>query len=71
MVTGLEQEIGLFRGFYPYRQEDWSPAGRAYTEITVPLVDIFNHFRNNGDLSQAGIVMGMSKHDAGSIGSVQ
>jgi hypothetical protein len=68
MVTGFEQEIGLFRGFDPYREEDRPAAGRADTEIAVPLVDIFYHFRNNRNLSQAGVVMRMGKHDACIIG---
>jgi hypothetical protein len=71
MVTGFEQEISLFRGFDPCWQENGSAAGSADAEITVPLVDIFYHFRNDCDLSQAGAVMGMGKHDADSIGSVQ
>ena len=70
MVTGFEQEIGLFWGFDPCWQENGPAAGSADTEITVPLVDIFNHFRNDRDLSHADIVMRMGKHDAGSIGSM-
>jgi len=70
MVPGFEQEISLFRGFYPCWQEDRPAAGSADTEITVPLVDIFNHFRNDRDLSHADIVMRMGKHDAGSIGNM-
>jgi hypothetical protein len=70
MVPGFEQEIRFFRGLYPNWQKDGSAAGSAYTEITVPLVDIFNHFRNDRDLSHADSVMRMGKHDAGSIGMV-
>lgn len=69
MVTRLEQEIGLFRGFDPNRQEDRPAAGGADTKITVPLVDIINHFRNNGDFTQTCAVMRMGKHVASIIGS--
>jgi len=71
VVTGFEQEIGLFRGFDPCWQENGSATGSAYTEITVPVVNIFYHFWNDGNLSQAGAVMGMGEHDADSIGSMQ
>jgi len=69
MVTRLEQEVGLFRGFNPYGQEDRSAAGSTDTKITVPLVDIFNHFRNDGDFTQTCAVMRMGKHVATIIGS--
>ena len=56
MVSCFEQEVGFFRGFYPGWQEYRAAAGSADAEITVPLVDIFDDFRNNGDLAQAGAV---------------
>ena len=69
MVPRLEQEVGLFRGFDAYRQEDRPAAGSADTKITIPLVDIVNHFRNDGDFSQTCAVMRMGKHVASIIGS--
>jgi hypothetical protein len=69
MVTRLEQEVGLFRGFNPYGQEDRSAAGSTDTKITVALIDIFNHFRNDGDFAKPGAVMRMGKHVASIIGS--
>lgn len=71
MVARLEQEVGLFWRFNPGRQEDRSATGRADPEITVPLVDIFDHFGNNRDLTQTGAVMRMSEHVALVIGSVR
>jgi hypothetical protein len=50
VIPGFEQEVRFFRGFDPCGQKDGPPAGSADSEITVPLVDIFNHFRNNRDL---------------------
>jgi len=69
MVTRLEQKVGLFWGFDPYRQEDRAAAGGTDTKITIPLVDIFNHFRNDGDFAKPGAVMRMGKHVASIIGS--
>jgi hypothetical protein len=69
MVTRLEQEVSFFRGLDPYRQEDRPAAGSTDTKITVPLVDIFNNFRNDSDFSQSCSVMRMGKHVASIIGS--
>jgi hypothetical protein len=71
MVTGLEQEIGLFRGFNPDWQEYRPSAGGADTEITVPLADVCKDFRNNRNLLKANAILGMGKHDADIIESVQ
>jgi hypothetical protein len=62
MIPCPEQEIGFFRGFDTDWQEYWPAAGGADTKIAVPFIDIFNHFRNNGNLADAGAVFGM--HDA-------
>jgi hypothetical protein len=62
MISRPEQEIGFFWGFDPGWQEYWPAAGSADTKITVPFIDIFDHFRENGNLAQAGIIFGM--HDA-------
>jgi hypothetical protein len=69
MVSGLEQEIGLFRGFDPYGQEDGTAAGCADTEIAAPFPDIIDHFGNDGDFTQAGTVTGAGEHVASIIGS--
>jgi hypothetical protein len=69
MVPGLEQEVGLFRGLDPDRQEDRSAAGCADTKIAVPFPDIFQDFGNDGDFACAGTVAGSGKHVASIIGS--
>jgi hypothetical protein len=62
MISRPEQEVRFFGGFDTGWQEYWPAAGGADTKITVPFIDIFDHFRDNRNLAQAGIVFGM--HDA-------
>lgn len=64
MVPGFQQEIGPFRRFDAGWQEDWSAAGSADAEITVPPVDIIDNFGSNDDFTMAGAVMGVGMHDA-------
>jgi hypothetical protein len=62
MIPCPEKEIGFFWGFDTSWQEYWSAAGGADAKIAVPFIDIFDHFRDNGNLANAGAVFGM--HDA-------
>jgi len=62
MTPCPEMEIGFFWGFESGWQEYWPAAGGAYAKIAVPFIDIFDHFRDNGNLAYAGAVFGM--HDA-------
>jgi hypothetical protein len=62
MISRPEQEVGFFGRFDPCWQEYWPAAGSADTKITVPFIDIFDNFRDNRHLAQAGIIFGM--HDA-------
>ena len=62
MISRPEQEVSFFWRFDTGWQEYWPAAGGADTKITVPFIDIFDHFRDNRNLAQAGIVFGM--HDA-------
>ena len=67
-ASGLEQEICFLRWFYMRREEDRAAAGSADPEITVPAVDIFNHFGDDGDLAYIGPVRVMGEHGSNSIG---
>jgi hypothetical protein len=62
MISCPEQEVGFFLGFDSGRQEYWPATGGADAKITVPFIDIFDHFRDNRNLAYAGTVFGM--HDA-------
>jgi hypothetical protein len=62
MIPCHEKEIGFFGRFDTGWQEYWSAAGGADAKIAVPFIDIFDHFRDNGNLAYAGAVFGM--HDA-------
>lgn len=69
MGAGFEQEIALFRGLDPYREENRPSAGCADTKIAVPFIDIVYHFRSNRDFPGTRALPRIGEHDASIIGS--
>lgn len=59
MISCPEKEIGFFGGFYPGWQEYRPATGGADAKITVSFIDIFDHFRDDGNLAYAGAVFGI------------
>jgi hypothetical protein len=69
VVPGFEQEVSPFRGLDTRWQQDRSPAGGTDTEIAVPLVDIIEHFRNDGDPARGSVIRRVRNHGADRIGA--